>query len=177
MRLFSIIISVLLLTTSCKNGSEVESATTLKERYTLDWSDEFDYEGLPNPEKWGYEEGYIRNQEAQLYQANNLQNSKVSNGILTITARMDPLNEQNITSASIITKDRKNVLYGRIEMRAKFPTGAGTWPAFWTVGINREQIGWPKCGEIDIVEALGFVPNYLLVVCIRPMQKGRTFRL
>jgi beta-glucanase (GH16 family) len=52
-------------------------------------------------------------------------------------------------------------LYGKIEARIKMPTGSGTWPAFWTVGINRETIGWPACGEIDIMEWLGSAPQYI----------------
>lgn len=131
-------------------------------KYRLVWQEEFNYTGLPDSSKWDYEIGYLRNNEEQFYTARNLLNSKVNNGKLTITARYDSTQQNGVTSASIITKGKLNFLYGRIEVKAKMPTGAGAWPAIWTLGINRSIIGWPKCGEIDILEWFGKAPQYVL---------------
>ncbi|PWJ52744.1 glycosyl hydrolase family 16 [Dyadobacter jejuensis] len=146
---------------SCSKKNEKENIDP-KKTYELVWSDEFEYNGLPDSTKWGYEKGYVRNQEEQYYQEASLLNSEVKDGMLTITGRYDTTAaEYPITSASITTKDRLQVLFGRLEMRAKMPKGAGAWPAFWTLGVNRDTIGWPYCGEIDVMEWLGFVPNYV----------------
>ena len=130
--------------------------------YKLVWSDEFDYTGLPDATKWGYETGHVRNSEAQYYMPASLLNSSVANGFLTITGRYDSTDHTNpITSASLLTKGKVSFQYGRLEMRAKMPAGAGAWPAFWTKGINYDTVGWPACGEIDIMEWLGFTPLYV----------------
>lgn len=130
--------------------------------WKLVWSDEFDYSGLPDSTKWNYEKGFIRNGEPQYYESKNKKNSKVNNGILKLTALYDNTKVHPITSASIITKNRMNFLYGRVEVRAKMPTGSGAFPAIWMLGINRDTIGWPRCGEIDIMEWLGQYPQYIL---------------
>lgn len=129
--------------------------------YKLIWSDEFDYTGLPDSTKWGYEKGYIRNDETQYYEPARLKNSQVKNGHLIITARNDNFHGDGVTSASIITKGKMQFLYGKIVVKAKMPTGLGSWPAIWTVGINRDTVHWPLCGEIDILEWLGRGPQYV----------------
>jgi beta-glucanase (GH16 family) len=65
------------------------------------------------------------------------------------------------TSASLITKGKASWLYGRFEIRAKLPTGRGTWPAIWTLGVNMDRVGWPACGEMDIMENVGFDPDMI----------------
>ncbi len=129
----------------------------------LVWSDEFNYNGLPDSTKWTYESGYIRNKERQYYTVKREQNAKVANGYLTITARNDSFktngNSYPLTSASLTTKGKKDWKYGRIEVRAKIPSSLGTWPAIWMLGSNEDEVGWPACGEIDIMEHVGFMPD------------------
>lgn len=120
---------------------------------TLIWSEEFNYSGEPDPNKWGNEIGYIRNNELQYY-TNREENQIVRNGNLEIIAHKESYNGYNYTSASLNTKNKFSVQYGRIEARLKLPKGQGIWTAFWTLGINIDEIGWPQCGEIDIMEYL-----------------------
>ena len=138
--------------------SQVATPTAAPAAWTLVFSDEFETPGAPDPAKWGYETGYIRNQEAQYY-TSRLENARVENGTLVIEARKEPYQSFGYTSASINTLGRFEFLYGRVEVRAKIPTGNGTWPAIWMLGVNRKQVGWPACGEIDIMENVGFDPN------------------
>jgi beta-glucanase (GH16 family) len=125
-------------------------------KFELVWEDNFDVAGLPNSKIWGYEEGFIRNNETQYYTKERLENCRIENGNLLIEARKDNWNGHDITSASLNTFGKKSILYGRIEVKAKLPTGVGTWPAIWMLGENMEKIDWPACGEIDIMENVGF---------------------
>ncbi|MFP2905789.1 family 16 glycosylhydrolase [Pyxidicoccus sp. 3LFB2] len=127
--------------------------------WRLVWQDEFDGTGLPDATRWGYEVGYVRNNESQYYTQGRVENARRENGQLILEARRDGWNGHAITSASIITKGKKSFLYGRIEVRAKLPMGKGTWPAFWMLGTDIDQVGWPACGEIDIMEYVGFSPT------------------
>jgi beta-glucanase (GH16 family) len=132
--------------------------------WKLVWSDEFNKPGAPDPAKWTFEEGYIRNREAQYYRP---ENARVENGSLVIDVRKEqfpnPKYQQGsedwrrvqfaeYTSASLTTEGKASWTYGRFEIRAKFPRGRGIWPAIWTLGTNRRTAGWPTCGEIDIAE-------------------------
>jgi beta-glucanase (GH16 family) len=128
-------------------------------KWDLVWSEEFSQDGAPNPAHWTYEEGFVRNNEAQFYTKDRRENARVENGKLIIEARLDNWNGNKITSASLTTEGKQSFLYGRIEAWAKIPTGRGTWPAIWTLGENIRQVGWPKCGELDILENVGFDPN------------------
>lgn len=136
----------------------------------LIWADEFNYKGLPDDSKWDYESGFVRNQETQYYTVKRLENCRVENGMLIIEARKEQYpnaayqpgsqkwGQQQFaayTSASIITKGKKEMKYGRMEIRAKVPSGLGIWPAFWMLGADHGQTKWPFCGEIDIIEFLG----------------------
>jgi beta-glucanase (GH16 family) len=123
------------------------------------WSDEFDYAGLPNPLKWGYEVKYVRNKELQYYTKARLENARVEKGFLIIETRKESSPEYNYTSASLITKNKAMWVYGRIEVRARLPTGKGMWPAVFMFGSDVDGVGWPACGEIDIMENVGFDPN------------------
>lgn len=149
---------------SCQKKTPTSSSPAAAQKFTkLVWSDEFDYTGLPDKAKWSYEKGYVRNKELQYYTADRLQNAKVENGNLVITALNDSLKEGDkvypITSASVTSKGRADWTYGKIEVRAKLPSSLGTWPAIWTLGSNIGTVGWPACGEIDILEHVGYMPD------------------
>jgi len=146
------------------------------DEWKLIWSDEFDKDGLPDPAKWDYEEGLVRNEEAQYYTRERLENARVENGMLVIEGRKEQFKNKaykpgstawktknenaEYTAASIITRGKFSVTYGRIEARAKIPQGLGTWPAIWMLGDTRNTgKGWPVCGEIDIMEFVGKEPD------------------
>lgn len=120
-------------------------------KYVLVWQDEFDGTGAPDSTKWGYERGYIRNNELQYY-TTSTKNARQNDGNLEITIRKEPMNGYDYTSASVTTQGRAEWLYGKIEGRFKMPKGAGLWSCFWTLGTSINDIGWPRCGEIDIFE-------------------------
>ncbi len=152
----------------------VTTSATAADKWTLKWSDEFEYTGLPDPKRWTNEVGFIRNQEAQFYTAGRQENARVENGILIIEARKERLANPGfvpgsknphraefaeVSSASLTTRGIANARYGRVEVRARLPQGRGVWPAIWMLGVNQSQVGWPRCGEIDIMEYVGFEPN------------------
>ena len=132
------------------------SFNTLAQAGQLIWSDEFNYSGFPDSTNWTFEHGMKRNNEAQYYTNKRKENAWVENGNLVIEARKENFKNAKYTSASIETIDKRQFLYGRIEMRAKLPQGRGTWPAIWLIGTNIKEVGWPACGEIDIMEYVGF---------------------
>ena len=123
----------------------------------LVWNDEFDANGLPDASRWNYERGFIRNKEQQYYTERRTENARVENGMLVIEARKESHAGAEYTSASLTS--RASWTYGRIEVRAKLPKGRGTCPAIWTLGVNIRDAGWPACGEIDIMEHVGFDPG------------------
>lgn len=130
------------------------------EGYRLVWAEEFDTDGLPDPVSWGYEEGYVRNREEQYYTAADTSNAIVHDGKLVITARLDDNAPHRITSASINTLGKVDFSPGcRIEVSARIPTGKGSWPAIWMMGTDIVSAGWPACGEIDVMENVGFDPQ------------------
>ncbi|MEI6865709.1 glycoside hydrolase family 16 protein [Flavicella sp.] len=126
----------------------------------LVWSDEFDIDGAPNTENWIYDIGTGTNgwgnNEEQTY-TNNAENVSVADGILTITAKAD--GNGGYTSTRLKSQGLQEFTYGRIEARAKLPSGQGTWPAFWILGSNITDVSWPACGEIDIMEQTGADKN------------------
>jgi beta-glucanase (GH16 family) len=121
------------------------------------WQDEFDSPGLPHSGRWDYEVGLIRNNERQYYTRDRPANARVEDGMLVIEAQREPYQGASYTSASLTS--RSSWTYGRIEVRAKLPKGRGTWPAIWMLGTNIRDVGWPTCGEIDIMEHVGFDPG------------------
>lgn len=127
------------------------------------WNDEFDYSGLPDSTKWEYDmEGNAwgwGNDEAQYYTSQRIENAWVENGLLYITARHENYEGHNFTSARLVTRNNGDWLYGRVEVRAKLPTGCGTWPAIWMLSTDWEYGGWPESGEIDIMENVGYNPD------------------
>ncbi len=125
--------------------------------WTAVFQDEFSTPGSLDPAKWGYEIGYIANNEAQYYTSRS-ENVRVEDGMLVIEARKEPYNGYAYTSARVNTRGRFEFTYGRVEVRAKLPTGRGTWPAIWMLGSNIGSVNWPTCGEIDIMENVGYDP-------------------
>jgi beta-glucanase (GH16 family) len=123
---------------------------------SLIWSDEFDQPGAPNPAKWGYDVGAggWGNAELQSY-TSRIENAVVSNGTLKIIAIKENYSGSSYTSARLLTKEKFSFKYGKVEVKAKMPTGIGTWPAAWMLGSNINTVSWPNCGEIDVVEHKG----------------------
>jgi len=133
--------------------------------WQLVWQDEFNQNGRPNPANWDYEHGFVRNHEWQWYQP---ENAWCTNGLLILEARpehkpnpdYDPASPYwgkqqpwiDYTSASLVSRHKQEFKYGRFEMRARVDTRSGSWPAFWTLGADVDDVGWPGCGEIDIME-------------------------
>lgn len=128
------------------------------------WADEFDYNGAPDQNKWGYDIGGSGwgNNELQYY-TDRTSNASVADGKLTITARKETKETREYTSARLVSKNKGDFLYGRFEIRAKLPTGKGTWPAIWMLPTDWAYGNWPKSGEIDIMEHVGYDQNKIHV--------------
>ncbi len=131
------------------------------EGWKLVWGDEFEGSEI-NKNWWTHEIGNGNNgwgnNELQYY-TDAIENSKVENGNLIIEARDDSWNGHEFTSARMVTKDKNSFGYSRIDIRAKLPFGQGIWPAIWMLGDNIDQVSWPACGEIDIMEMIGNHPS------------------
>jgi len=156
------------------------ASTARAEDWKLVWSDEFTESGLPNPARWNYEVGLIRNNERQYYTRARKENARVEDGNLIIEARKEQWDDSSsgtaekagarsrrgrgsaeYTSACLNTHGKAGWTHGRIEVRAKVPGGRGTWPAIWTLGTNIHEAGWPTCGEVDIMEFVGYDPGVI----------------
>jgi beta-glucanase (GH16 family) len=133
-------------------------------KWILIWSDEFNYNGLPDPSKWNFEtEGNAwgwGNGEEQFYTDSRTQNAIVEDGILKIIALKERMEGKEYTSARINTKGKGEWLYGRFEAKIKLPSGRGIWPAFWMMPAKNFYGPWPKSGEIDIMEMFGWYNPY-----------------
>ena len=133
------------------------------------WNDEFNKNGAPDPKKWTYEEGFIRNQEDQYYTKNRRLNARVEKGVLIIEAHKEKYKNKQFTSktapewqknrphaeytsACLVTQGISAWKYGKVEIKAKLPIKKGAWPAFWMMGTDIPKVDWPRCGEIDIME-------------------------
>jgi len=141
---------------------------------TLFWSDEFDKAGAPDPGKWGYDIGNNNgwgNNELEYY-TNRSENVAISNGTLKINLKKEDYNGFGYTSGRILTKGKFAFKYGRVEVRAKLPTGQGTWPAIWALGSNIDTTPWPACGEIDIMEHVGKQQNTIFSTMHYPGHYG-----
>jgi len=169
--LFSAI--VLTLITACTSESDTSPSqvadptleivipnegTTSPDSYdgmTLVWEDDFQGNSL-NLSNWSYEIGTGTNgwgnNEIQYYRK---ENATLKEGHLVITAKKETFEGRSYTSSRLVTKDKKQFRYGRIDVRAVMPKGQGLWPALWMLGSNFETVGWPACGEIDIMEMIG----------------------
>jgi beta-glucanase (GH16 family) len=158
----ALLAALLLPAATCAKGSTPGAATTAPAPaapagWTLVFSDEFETAGSLDPAKWGYEIGYIANDEKQYYTSRS-ENVRIEGGLLVIEARKEDYQGYAYTSARVNTHGRFEFLYGRAEVRAKLPAGRGAWPAIWMLGANIAQVGWPACGEIDVMENVGFDP-------------------
>ncbi|MFN0049230.1 MAG: family 16 glycosylhydrolase [Cytophagales bacterium] len=159
----------------------------------LVWSDEFEVEGAINGQKWFHQTqlppgGSWYNNEIQHY-TNRIENSFVKDGLLNITAKKETFSNQgtvkSYTSARLNSKYAFK--YGKVEVRAKLPTGVGTWPAIWMLGKNINEDGgywdnegfgttnWPACGEIDMMEHWGDNQNFIQSALHTPSSSGNTF--
>lgn len=130
------------------------------------WADEFDYYGVPDSTKWSYDVGDgcpnicgWGNNELEFYTEKEIQNARVENGKLIIEAHQQEREGKPYTSARLVSRKKGDWRYGTIEVRAKLPTGLGTWPAIWMLPTNWEYGGWPDSGEIDIMEHVGYAPD------------------
>jgi beta-glucanase (GH16 family) len=154
------LILLLLLATASPNQQPATQTT-----WQLVWSDEFDYSGLPDPSKWGYDVGGHGwgNKEQQNYTEKRKENSRVEKGVLIIEARRDGDDKNRYTSARLVSKGKGDWIYGRFEVKAKLPSGRGTWPAIWMLPTQRSYgVGyWPDNGEIDIMEHVGYDPDVI----------------
>lgn len=134
-------------------------------QYKIVWADEFEFDGYPDENKWSYDLGdgcpvicRWGNNESQYY-TKNLHNAKVDKGHLTITAIKEDIYSYHYTSSRLVTKNKGDWTYGKIEVKAKLPSGKGMWPAIWMLPTDNFYGGWPKSGEIDIVEYVGHIPD------------------
>ena len=128
--------------------------------WQLVWSDEFDGSSVDSS-KWVFETGNNNgwgNSEREYY-TGRTNNAYVANGLLHIVARQESTNSFPYTSARMKTQGRFSQAYGRFEFRAKLPQGVGFWPALWMMGTNISSVGWPACGEIDVMENNGSWEN------------------
>lgn len=141
----------------------------------LVWSDEFNTDGAPDSAKWGYNLGTgdngWGNNEKQNY-TNAATNVIVQGGNLKITAKKESSGGAAYSSARLVSENKFEFKYGKVEVRAKLPIGAGTWPAIWMLGQNYATNPWPACGEIDIMEHVGNNQNVILGTLHYPGRSG-----
>lgn len=165
------------VTAKSQNGQTASKTTQVTVTVTLSlvWADEFDYTGAPNASKWGYDigtgSGGWGNNELEYY-TNRIENASVSNGTLKINAIKESYSGSNYTSARLLTKDKFDFKYGKVEARVKLPVGVGTWPAVWMLGSDITTVGWPGCGEIDIMEHRGSELNKIFGTLHYPGRSG-----
>lgn len=121
------------------------------------WSDEFNGTGVPDQTKWSYDLGSsgFGNNEVQNY-TKELSNARQQDGHLIIEAKKD---NNEWTSARLLSKNKFDFQYGKLVFRAKLPAGSGTWPALWMLGKEIDNLGWPAAGEIDVMEHIGRRPE------------------
>ncbi len=122
------------------------------------WVDEFAVDGKPDSTRWGYDTGGNGwgNNELEYYTAGD--NVNIKDGILVIETRREEKEGRKYTSTRLVSKNKGDFLYGRFEAKAKLPRGRGLWPAIWMLPTDWVYGGWPKSGEIDIMEQVGYDP-------------------
>lgn len=170
MRRGYLLIFCTLIFSSCNNSTTKPYVPKEKEGLKLLWSDEFDTDGLPNSLNWTYDVGDAcnlpmgcgwGNNELQHYTNANLENARVEDGILIIEAHKKKTGNRAYSSARLVSKQRQEFLYGRFEIRARVPSGLGTWSAIWMLPTDKTYGGWPTSGEIDIMEHVGYEPKVI----------------
>ena len=170
-QLGAIILALVLLAPGCNKTEKPEDLPDNPNtgNKVLVWSDEFDYNGLPDSKKWSYDtdgnSGGWGNNELQYYTASRLKNAEVKDGHLYITAHKEDFEGFKYTSARLVTRQKGDWLYGRVEVKAKIPDGRGMWPAIWMLPTDWQYGGWPASGEIDIMESVGYDPTRSLAPC------------
>ncbi|MBD3401387.1 family 16 glycosylhydrolase [candidate division GN15 bacterium] len=139
-------------------------STSSEEEWQLVWQDEFTGPAGQSPDagKWDYDIGTDWGNAQLEYDTDRPENVSLDgNGHLAIVAREESYQQRNYTSARINTRDLFEPTYGRFEARMRMPSGQGLWPAFWLLGANIDSVGWPQCGEIDIMEYRGQEPLFV----------------
>ncbi len=158
-----------------------ERAPDADPEYTnLIWEDEFDTDGAPADANWAYDIGTGSNgwgNAEQQYYTNRSDNVVVEDGVLKIIAKKESYEGSSYTSARLKTQGKFEFTYGRVDVRAKLAGGGGTWPAIWMLGANFNTVGWPKCGEIDIMEYVGNNPGTVQSALHTPSSSGATVNL
>jgi beta-glucanase (GH16 family) len=164
---FLAFVALLATLAACRATGRDASPQAGEYRWTLVWSDEFNGPdgSRPDATKWKYEVGGNGwgNHELEYY-TNRPKNSFVQGGNLVIQALKESFTgpehmTRNYTSARMTTQGLFEQTYGRFEARLKIPRGQGIWPAFWLIGNDIEKVGWPACGEIDIMENISKEPS------------------
>jgi len=158
----SVLCTMLLVSAITFYSCSTDETQTVSTFENLILEDNFDVDGAPDSSLWGYDIGGNGwgNNELQYY-TDRAENVKVENGMLHITALQEDYEGSGYTSARILTKGLYKRTYGRYEARIKLPWGQGLWPAFWLLGGDIDQVGWPQCGEIDIMEYVGQEPTII----------------
>ena len=184
-RIISLLSVFVILAAGCQSAGQTELSSlaiptpiptpvAAREGWELAWHDEFDGKTI-NRSDWTFDlgGGGWGNGEAQVY-TDLPQNARQEEGLLVIEARKETneLGGFEFTSARLKTQGLKTFQYGRIEARLKVPAGAGFWPAFWMLGSNIDQVGWPDSGEIDIMEYVGKEPNLIMGTLHGPGYSG-----
>lgn len=164
----------------CQGEDPAVVVNTADDFTNLKFSDEFSNDGAPDPAVWVYDLGTGAgtpagfgwgNNEEQNY-TNDSKNVKVEGGKLVITAIKESSGGKSYSSARIKTQGKYSFKFGKIEIKAKFPTGVGTWPAIWSLGANFNTVSWPACGEIDFVEHVGKEQNKIFGSLHYPGNSG-----
>ncbi len=154
------LLMLLIISLGCNNSEEQTVATFTN----LVMGDDFDTDGVLDSSIWAYDIGTGTNgwgnNELQYY-TNDAKNVTVQNGVLIISAEQENFNGASYTSARIKTQGLFDQTYGRFEARIKMPYGQGIWPAFWLLGSNIDTVGWPQCGELDVMEFRGQEPTVI----------------
>lgn len=158
----ALLLPLLLFTVLGCANDDTQRVVTFTE---LVMQDEFDVDGAPNSELWGFDIGTGNNgwgnQELQYY-TSRPDNVRVQNGVLIITAQRENFEGSQYTSARLLTKNKFEQRYGRFEARIWLPYGQGIWPAFWMLGADIDENPWPGAGEIDVMEYRGQTPTILI---------------
>lgn len=174
--LIIICISLVFSTTGCTQAvaTPVPTATPIPplEGWSLVWHDEFDAEEIDR-QNWTFDIGGHGwgNGEMQYY-TDRSENARLENGLLVIEAVQEKYSGSYYTSARLKSQGLQEFQYGRLEARLKVPEGKGFWPAFWMLGSNFLQVGWPECGEIDIMEYVGKEPDLIMGTLHGPGYSG-----
>ncbi|MTI33185.1 glycoside hydrolase family 16 protein [Xanthovirga aplysinae] len=141
----------------------------------LVWEEDFNSGKQPSKAFWNYEIGKGQNgwgNKEKQYYTGRPDNVRIENGHLIIRAQKEAYMGSKYTSARITTQGKKEFKYARVEVRAKLPGGKGLWPAIWMLGSNFKEVGWPACGEIDIMEYVGFNPGVVHATMHTPSSHG-----